>query len=913
METKDEIAPITCKQEDLLNDIDMDMEEQFHKQQIELLSDNSHISPIPQPLITNEATPITMEIENICEDMDQQRIILSHALSLSPSVLKQRPDNKPVEYRINQDVLVKHADGRLYLGTVIGISGELCQVQYDDSTVQWINKDALNKLDSEDAEIKDTICTICNQHKSAERTRNCCICLRGFHASCLPFDERLIVIQSEPWFAGWHCKECHEKDTLKQRMSDCSEEIDSLNERIQIPCRTPIWPEGLEPLTERSQLPYHFERLNWDSLHRVNTAGQYCYCGTYGLWTREMIMCRRCKQWFHSRCIRSLQFPVFLGDPFYFFLCSICNHGHEFVRRVEISWRDLLHLVLYNLIMRNRKRFFSVEKAIAPYMEENLRTLQLPDNILRLTVHNRQKIIIKTLRSHKDSFKQLKKIEGNTVRRFWTLRYSLPPELELSDVPQDNIITEQSLKDLGLNDRSVRFLPRGWIERSLVNDVECRELMQGLKYAADSPSPNDFVRSSDTDSSQESEFSSSSPTPDLGQDMEGAANDVKKRRNKKSNPLLRQKTRGRKGTLLGRNGNQTASQKNLPVQLPSLDELIPPLDNFKGKNNPFHPMFGQKNIHVASPPMSDVAKLCGSCSLPLPSGAKRRKCYRQPIEYHLHHDVKKEEKRKPDGAFNLITSYTPIKPNKVSSTIGNSQTTALDTQLTLPLHKHMLRERTTKINYSLKRTYKRRESLVGVDGVTTQSIQPLKRRQSLCINNTTIAESQESKKIKRRMSVCADVLRNNNGSIESHLSAILTNAGPKAERSANNIPINEIDYSLTRNNKRCWSTVFEDDTTCNIDTGDAQLSKKRRQSVCEATKNNKTAESSNSDKYKRRMSVCDEMLIRNNDTNASQVLILTQGKAKAERSHTSKYNPRIRGKRTFPNGEVQLLIRQSMA
>ncbi|XP_050088674.1 uncharacterized protein LOC126572962 isoform X2 [Anopheles aquasalis] len=897
METPDDLVPITCKEEDLLNDIDIDMEEQFNKQQIELLSDTSHSSPASaQPLTTAR-----------CEDMEQQRIVLSHALSLSPSVLKQRSDNKPVEYRINQDVLVKHADGRLYLGTVIGIAGGLCQVQYDDSTVQWINKDALNKLDSEDAEVKDTVCTICNQHKSAERTRNCCICLRGFHASCLPFDERLIVIQSEPWFAGWHCKECHEKDTLRQRTSDCSEENDTLSERIQLQSRAPIWPEGLEPLTERSQLPYHFERLSWDSLHRVNTAGQYCYCGTYGLWTREMIMCRRCKQWFHSRCIRSLQFPVFLGDPFYFFLCSICNHGHEFVRRVEISWRDLLHLVLYNLIMRNRKRFFSVENAIAPYMEENLRTLQLPDHILRLTVHNRQKLIIQTLRSHKESFKHLKKIDGTTVRRFWTLRYSLPPELELSDVPQDNIITEQSLKDLGLNDRSVRFLPRGWIERSLVNDVECRELMQGLKYAIDSPSSNDFVRSSDTDSSQESEFSSSSPTPDLGQEVEGAPNDVKKRRNKKSN-----KTRGRKATLFGRNGNQTVTQKNVPIQLPPLDELIPWLENFSGTNNPFHPLYNQKHTHEAPASVSDVTKPCSSCTLPLPSGAKRRKCYRKPIEYHLHHDATKKETSKPDRASIVTSAYTSTKLNNDS---GSCQATALVTRRIARSHKHKLRERTTKINYSLTRTYKRRESSVGAEGATTKNSQPLKRRQSVCGNNSTITEPPNCKTVKRRVSVCADVLRSNHQSIHSHLSPILADRRSKGDILANDIPIHELAYSLTRNSKRCRSSVFEEDATSNLDAGDSQVSKKRRQSVCETMSNDKTAQSLKPEKYKRRMSACDEMLRRNSETNASQVLIFTQGNVKAERLHSKHFNPSIArtimiGKRTFPNGEVQHLVSQ---
>ncbi|XP_049530964.1 polycomb protein Pcl [Anopheles darlingi] len=783
MEPSDEFVPIPCKEEELQNDSDIE------KQLMEMLTDIKHSPPISEPVVMNKVIPIEieMEITNIREEMDPQRIILSHSLSMSPSVLRARSDNEPVEYRINQDVLVRHPDGRLYLGTVIGMHDMQYQVQYDDNRVEWTNKDALNKLDSEDARMKDSICTICDERKSTERTRNCCFCLRGFHTSCLPFDERLIIIQSKPWFSDWHCKDCHEKVTPEERTLDYFEERDVLNKRIQMP-RMPIWPEGLEPLTDRSQLPYIFDRLIWDPLHRVNTSGQYCYCGTFGLWKREMIMCRRCKQWFHSHCIKSLQFPIFLGDPFYFFLCSICNHGHEFVRRLEISWRDLVHLVLYNLIMRTDNRYFSAENAIAPYIEENLRTLQLPDHILRMTVPNRLKSIIKTLRKNKESFKHLKTItEGNEFRGVWSLKHNFPPDLQLSDVPQDNIITEQSLKSLGSSDRSVRFITRSWIERSLVNDVECRELMQGLKYACDSPSPTDFVReSSDTDSSQDSELSSSSPMPDLDQEMEAAASNIKQRRGKKSNPLLRQKTRGRKATLLGRNGHQGTTQENFPIQLPPLDELIPRPTNYEGKNNPFHPLFMQKSNRDAPPTISDLVKPSSSSTAPLPSGSKRRKCYRQPIEYHLHNDTTKEE---PNKASIITNSDTSTKHNNDSSAVGNCEEFELFPQKTVPTHMHKLRERTCKINYSLTRTYKRRASLCAESATTSidmgdsHAMHGPKRRHSVCVNSTKIAESQPTGMITRRMSMCADLFRNNNESIELHLNQISTKGRPKAERS----------------------------------------------------------------------------------------------------------------------------------
>lgn len=123
------------------------------------------------------------------------------------------------------------------------------------------------------------------------------------------------------------------------------------------------------------------DSLTWDPQHRVNGEQRYCYCGDDGDWLREMIQCSRCQQWFHGRCIRSLQYPIFLGDRFYFFICSICNHGHEFVRRLDLSWPDLIHLVLYNLIARNGKRFYDVTKAIVLYVEDNWKTLQMSDQV----------------------------------------------------------------------------------------------------------------------------------------------------------------------------------------------------------------------------------------------------------------------------------------------------------------------------------------------------------------------------------------------------------------------------------------------------------------------------------------------------------------------------------------------------
>lgn len=66
---------------------------------------------------------------------------------------------------------------------------------------------------------------------------------------------------------------------------------------------------------------------------------------------------------------------------FYVFVCSMCNYGKEFVRRLEIKWVDLVHLMLYNLTVYNAKKYYDLDTVIVPYANENWNTLQLPPRV----------------------------------------------------------------------------------------------------------------------------------------------------------------------------------------------------------------------------------------------------------------------------------------------------------------------------------------------------------------------------------------------------------------------------------------------------------------------------------------------------------------------------------------------------
>lgn len=59
----------------------------------------------------------------------------------------------------------------------------------------------------------------------------------------------------------------------------------------------------------------------------------------------------------------------------------MCNHGKEFVRRLEMKWVDLVHLMLYNLTVYNAKKYYDLDTVIIPYANDNWYTLQLPPRV----------------------------------------------------------------------------------------------------------------------------------------------------------------------------------------------------------------------------------------------------------------------------------------------------------------------------------------------------------------------------------------------------------------------------------------------------------------------------------------------------------------------------------------------------
>lgn len=59
----------------------------------------------------------------------------------------------------------------------------------------------------------------------------------------------------------------------------------------------------------------------------------------------------------------------------------MCNYGAEFLRRLQMKIEDLVHLMLFNLAIHNKKKYYDVSNVIVPYALGNWHALQLRPNV----------------------------------------------------------------------------------------------------------------------------------------------------------------------------------------------------------------------------------------------------------------------------------------------------------------------------------------------------------------------------------------------------------------------------------------------------------------------------------------------------------------------------------------------------
>ncbi|XP_044756485.1 PHD finger protein 19 isoform X2 [Coccinella septempunctata] len=390
------------------------------------------------------------------------------------------------EFSAGQEVLVKRIDDKekiekFFFGTVVEVNvlQHKCLVKYGDNTNHWAAFKDLTKLSTPEEE--DLLCVVCKKSapKSKREIISCDKCGRGYHKKCHQPEIPFVCQKNE---SNWMCSRCLHNEPKKLRMRDTQSRRNSLS---SLPA---VENESADPMRVRT-LPYDLNLLSWDTNHRVNIEQIYCYCGGNGEWNKHMLQCGRCRQWFHEECIDCLRYPIYCGDRFYVFVCSICNHGKEFVRRLEMKWDDLVHLMLYNLTVYHSKKYYDLDNVILPYINDNWHALQLPATIFVVTKDERRGHILSVLRNNRTRFKCGREIKKKTT--IWGLRVRLPPPAPYLTLPQTGRIQENDLRILWQGDSRLQVLPNhtGYsrntvsrCKRVVSSDPIMMNLMMGMTY-----------------------------------------------------------------------------------------------------------------------------------------------------------------------------------------------------------------------------------------------------------------------------------------------------------------------------------------------------------------------------------------------------------------------------------------------
>lgn len=168
--------------------------------------------------------------------------------------------NRLTELLVGDEVLIEFDGGTFHLGIIKDRKIDSILTRFESGVEQWTPISKLKKLVINDDQ---AMCVVCKAYDAIVQV--CTQCRRGFHKQCIK-QSASKVVDDERSPPNWSCNMC---------------------------------------LTSLAAA---------DAVAKTDESTNSCYCGGNGDWFMQMLQCARCLHWFHAKCIKCLNFPLYFGD-----------------------------------------------------------------------------------------------------------------------------------------------------------------------------------------------------------------------------------------------------------------------------------------------------------------------------------------------------------------------------------------------------------------------------------------------------------------------------------------------------------------------------------------------------------------------------------------------------------------------